>query len=67
MALPSTAREGRAFLFAGLVALVVAMLVHLLPRHGVVLPARAGDFATGLLYGLAFGLLLLGIRSLRHR
>lgn len=50
----------------GLLALLAAMLVQRLPRLGVELSFQPGDFALGLLHGLAIGLLLIGVWTTRR-
>lgn len=57
----------KALMSSGFTALLLANLVLLGPRFGVPVGERAHDVLSGLLYGIAFGLLLLSLWSARRR
>lgn len=66
MLLRKTAENPQLLLRVGLLFLVLANLTHyFLPRLAT-LPGNVADGGMGLLYGLAFGLLLLSIRRGRN-
>jgi hypothetical protein len=51
----------------GLVFLILASVTRWLPRFGVDLPQDPLDAASGLMYGVAFGFMLLSLRRRQPR
>ena len=67
MILEAHRRSTKALMSSGFTALLLANLALWAPRIGVPLNERAHDALSGLLYGVAFGLLLLSLWSARRR